>query len=91
MEKRKERWVGRVKRAWRALRGDYDMSCWTPEQVDAVNYEMAEGIISEMGEVLERFGCDHGHDMKDTPPMMYPEAMVCALKHAAENHAKPQR
>ena len=39
-------------------------------------------ILVEISQVLEHFGCSHGKDMSSTPPMMYPETVACAIRHA---------
>ena len=57
---------------------------WTKKQVEKINAEMAEGVIHEIGEVLGRVGCFHGNDVKSTPPMFYPEMILCAVTHARE-------
>lgn len=88
---RKERMMlRRIKNALKVLGGVSDAH-WTSEQIDALNYEMASGIICEIGEVLESFDC--GHSMAATPPMMYPEAICCALNeaHKRGQEGKPLR
>ncbi len=48
------------------------------------NCEMADGCLHEIAETLEQLGCCHGHDGKGTPPMMYREWMLCAMKHKVD-------
>jgi len=49
-------------------------SYWTPEKISELNYEMAQQIINEIGEILKRFGY-----AKNVPSMFYPEeiAFIC--------------
>ena len=77
-----KRWQRRIRDAWMCLRGQ-SYAHWTPDQIDQINYEMAEGTIDEIGDVLRANGCCcDAHAMDATPPMFYPEAIVCALKAA---------
>ena len=69
----------RARHAWNVLRGIGDAH-WSAEQINQISYEMAEGIIVEIGQTLVELGCCHGHDMKSTPPMFYREAILCAMK-----------
>src|SRR3972149_4317481 len=40
-------------------------------------------ILAQIKEVLEAYPCSHGkHTVESTPPMMYPEAIACAIRHA---------
>jgi hypothetical protein len=61
-----------------------NLTDWNSVDIDEINNEMGDGIIAEIGEVLAEVGCCHGHDIKATPPMMYPEMILCAVKrHSA--------
>ena len=73
----------RCRHAWNVLRGRSDAH-WSAAQINTINYEMAEGIIAEIHEVLEELGCCCDHDMQSTPPMFYREAILCAIKKARE-------
>lgn len=76
----------RLRRAWLALCGK-DVPHWSAGQIATINYEMAEGIIHEIRDTLAMVGCCHGHDMEDTPPMFYREAILCAIKKAHDQGA----
>ena len=41
-------------------------------------------VLAEVAATLATAGCCHGHGGKSTPPMMYPEWILCAIKHARE-------
>jgi len=64
---------------------------WTKKQIAQINAEMAEGVIHEIGEALASVGCFHGHDIASTPPMLYPEMIVCAVAHAYEEGRRIER
>jgi hypothetical protein len=63
-----------------------NLTDWNSVDIEEINNEMGDGIIAEIGEVLETIGCCHGHDIKKTPPMMYPEMILCAVRH----HSSPR-
>ena len=52
---------------------------WTPEQIDSINAEMADGIIHECIELLSKLPCHHGQSNVVTPPMMLREAILCSV------------
>lgn len=68
-----------------------EMASWTPGQIDAINAEMAAGIIAEIRDTLKELGCCHGHDMASTPPMFYREAILCAMAKAKKEGAEAER
>lgn len=75
----------RARHAWNVLRGRSDAH-WTAEQINQINYEMADGILREIGDLLSHVGCCHGASAgHGTAPMFYPEAIMCALKYARES------
>lgn len=45
--------------------------------------EMSNGVISMIGDMLGKLGCSHTneHTRAATPPMMYPEWIVCVVAH----------
>ena len=72
----------RARHAWNVLRGRSDAH-WSAEQINQINYEMAEGIIAEIRETLEKLDCCHGN-AAETMPMFYREAILCAMEKARE-------
>lgn len=51
----------------------------TEEQIQQINYEMAEGIIHEVMSLIEQEPCLHEKKCEVSPPMMLREAVMCVL------------
>jgi hypothetical protein len=40
--------------------------------------------LSMVADTLEAIGCSHGHKRSSTPPMMYPEWIICVVSHRVQ-------
>lgn len=58
-------------------------SHWWEQSVD-MELDFSHFLKAEVRQLLEHHGCKHGHNMDNTPPMFYPEALACALARAKD-------
>ena len=50
-----------------------------------------EWCLDEIKNTLAGLGCSHGHEHAKTPPMMYPEWIVCVVAHRVAEARRAQR
>jgi len=67
-----------------ALKAEWDQC--VDMEIDFGNY-----LTGEVRRILEDRGCHHGHNLSSTPPMFYPEALICALHHQRSEGSRLQR
>ena len=49
-------------------------------KIERESREASDECLAMVAETLKEFGCCHGHDGNNTPPMMYPEWVACVVE-----------
>jgi len=61
------------------------------QKTERTEYEGLAWCLEEIKTTLAVLGCSHGHEHAKTPPMMFPEWIVCVVAHRVAEARRAQR